>query len=89
VISFGRVTSVAALIASSQDPALFAGLTVSQLPRSFHDLIEQIVTYDEAFELFCFGLFEGADIEEFLRASRITVEDGARGPLTIRSLGRA
>lgn len=61
VVAVGDRASLATLTAAALEPAI-ADVTLSESLGSLHEVIERDWTYDQAPELFCFGLLEEFDI---------------------------
>jgi hypothetical protein len=61
VVAVGERASLATLTAAALEPSL-ADVTLSESLGSLQEVIERDWTYDQAPELFCFGLLEEFDI---------------------------
>ncbi len=73
----GRTAAVIAAVTAALEPEGVEQLLLVGLPASLKLLIEERVEYDDAPELFCFGLLERFDVRELLgmsAARRMTLE---------------
>jgi hypothetical protein len=74
VESTGYRSQVLTLVAAGLEPALFANISIHKGLQSFQYLLDTPVTYTEAPDLFCFGLYREFDIDSLaaLTESKVT-----------------
>ncbi len=64
ILAVGPRSSVIALVAAALEPAAIGKLALRNPPKSLKDVIEKNMTFDQAPELFCFGLLERFDMPQ-------------------------
>jgi hypothetical protein len=64
IVSVGPRSSVIAMVAAALEPTAIGNLEVRNPLQSLKDVIEKNMTFDQAPELFCFGLLERFDMPQ-------------------------
>ncbi|HET6328343.1 MAG TPA: hypothetical protein VFG04_26915 [Planctomycetaceae bacterium] len=67
IVSVGPRSSVIAMVAAALEPTAIGNLEVRNPLQSLKDVIEKNMTFDQAPELFCFGLLEHFDMPQLYR----------------------
>ncbi len=66
VVTKGRMSGLAALVAAALEPELIDALELHEMDASLKDLLDKKVGYHAAPSMFCFGLLEAADVGELI-----------------------
>jgi len=68
--SYGRRTSLMAVVAAALEPELIGGTVLHGSLKSLHQILDENLTAEKYPEFFCFGLLEKFDVQHMASLGR-------------------